>query len=60
MRIETFAKIIRNNRYDSPNAGRIQRALSISTLHPACGLTNGYVEIHKNSEDSGVIDTKSD
>jgi len=51
----SFDRVTRNNRYDSANAGRSQRALSISTQYLACGLTNHHVEIHGNSlEDSGV------
>jgi len=50
---------LRNNQYDSANAGRSQRALSISTQYLACGLTNRHIEIHGNLlEDSGVITTK--
>jgi len=61
----SFDRATRQNRYDSANAGRSQRALSISTQYQralsisACGLTNRHIEIHGNSlEDSGVINTK--
>jgi len=51
----------RNNWYDSVNAGRGKRALSISTHKLACGLVNRCIEINRNSlEDSDVITTKSD
>ena len=57
----SFAWSTRNNRHDWPNAGRSQRASSITTLQPACGLINGHIDIHGNSlEDPGVITSKSD
>jgi len=39
----------RNNRHDSPKAGRSQRALGVTTLQSTCGLTNGHIDIHGNS-----------
>jgi len=54
----SFDRVTRNNRYDSANAGRSQRALSISTQKLACNSTNRHIDIHGNSlEDSGVITT---
>jgi len=56
----SFARITHNNRYDSANAGRSQRALNISTQQSACGLTNRHIEIYGNSlEDSGIITNES-
>jgi len=55
----SFDRVTRHNRYDSANAGRSQRALSISAKYLGAGLTNRHIEIHGNSlVGSGVITTK--
>jgi len=49
------------NRYEPVNTGRSQRALCMTTLQWACGLTNGQTELHESSlKDPCVINTEFD